>query len=147
MSKVNALYHIVFCTKNRQMTISNTSRRELYRFIWSIIQKKNCYLYRISGTPNHIHILLNLHPRVALADIVRDIKSNSSGWLKWNPLFPDFNGWAKEYFAATISYRERDRVIDYIKDQQAHHGIQDLGAELQLLCSEEGFEIHEEDLI
>lgn len=129
------------------MTISNTSRRELYRFIWSIIQKKNCYLYRISGTPNHIHILLNLHPRVALADIVRDIKSNSSGWLKWNPLFPDFNGWAKEYFAATISYRERDRVIDYIKDQQAHHGIQDLGAELQLLCSEEGFEIHEEDLI
>ncbi len=147
MSKVNALYHIVFCTKNRQMTISNTSRRELYRFIWSIIQKKNCYLYRISGTPNHIHILLNLHPRVALADIVRDIKSNSSGWLKWNPLFPDFNGWAKEYFAATISYRERDRVIDYIKDRQAHHGIQDLGAELQLLCSEEGFEIHEEDLI
>lgn len=74
MSRVNAIFHIVINTHNRQMTIRNDHREDLYRYIWKIIKNNDCVLYRINGLPNHLHILLDLKPTLALSDLVRQIK-------------------------------------------------------------------------
>ena len=141
MSHVNALYHIVFATYERRMTITNEYREDVYRFIWSIISEKRSNLLRIGGIANHIHILLNLHQSVSLSDMVRDIKAKSSGWLRKDNRFPYFEGWAKEYFAATISFDDRHRVIEYIKGQQQHHNIQTFDDEYNEMLSSEGLEM------
>lgn len=146
MSKVNALYHIVFCTKGRAMTIEDRFKEHLYRFLWKLIEQKGCHLYRIGGIPNHLHILLDLNPRVALSDLVRDLKANSSAWMKREMMFPNFNGWGKEYFAATVSYSDRNSVIEYIKSQQTHHGFTDCADEFRRLCQDNNMELHEGDL-
>lgn len=147
MSKVNVLYHIVFCTKNRDMTLDRQPREQLYRYIWKMIQERKCHLYRIGGIENHVHILLNLNPTVALADLMRELKANSSGWLKWNPLFPNFKGWGKEYYAATLAYADRNRVIDYIRDQEIHHNGENFDKEIKGLCNTEGMTLYEEDFM
>ena len=121
MSKVTALYHIVFVTKNREMTISQPNEEKLYRFIWSVIKSSGSSLLRIGGIPNHIHILLNLNPTIALSTLVRDIKSRSSRWMKLSGDFPQFTSWASEYYASTISFEEKTAVIEYIKSQKKHH--------------------------
>ena len=54
------IYHIVFRTKNGESTISNEYKKELYAYIYGIIKNKNCFLYRINGVENHIHILSDL---------------------------------------------------------------------------------------
>ena len=121
MSKVAAYYHIVFCTKRREMTIPLQYKEDVYRFIWKIISDSKCRLVRIGGIQNHIHILLDLHPNVALSNLIQSIKSLSSGWMAGDSRFMHFDGWASGYFASTVSPEERPKVIEYIKNQESHH--------------------------
>lgn len=121
MSKVKALYHIVFCTKGRRMTIPLEHREDLYRFIWRKIVDSQCKLLRIGGIQNHIHILLDLHPTVALADLVKNVKGTSSAWMKTDSRFKLFEGWASEYYGCSVSPETSGKVCDYIKNQEYHH--------------------------
>lgn len=121
MSKVSALYHIVFNTKYRKPTIPLAKRRQLYAYIFGIIKNNRCGLLRINGTDNHVHMLVNLSPTIALSDFVATVKRSSSIWLKENPDYKDFDGWGREYFAASVSLSDADKVIEYIKIQEEHH--------------------------
>jgi len=115
------IYHIVFATKERVKSIPDECSSELYKYIWGIIKNHNCHLYRIDGSEDHIHILSDLHPSVPLASYIKDIKVSSSLWLKNNKDFLKFNGWAEGYAAITISIKDKEKVIEYIKCQKEHH--------------------------
>jgi hypothetical protein len=56
-----------------------------------------------------------------LADYVREVKVGSSLWIKEQGIFPDFDGWQDGYAAFTASWREKDDLIEYIKNQEEHH--------------------------
>lgn len=122
MSSVSNPIHAVINTRGRRMTIRSANREALYRFIWSVLRERGCNLYRIGGIENHVHILFDLSPRYALMDVMRDVKRESSKWMKQSGLFPDFDGWGKEYFAYGRSRENLGRVIEYIKGQPEHHG-------------------------
>ena len=68
------LYHIVFRTKGSEKTINKEHSTDLKRYIWGIIKNKKCVLFRINCMEEHIHILSDLHPSIALADYVKEIK-------------------------------------------------------------------------
>ena len=121
MSFVKAIYHIVISTHNRQMTIPDETSEHLYRYITAIINSRKCVLYRINGIGNHIHMLVEVSPTVALSDLVRDIKQGSSKWAKQQTYFPMFRGWGKEYGAFSCSPRDKDMIINYIIKQREHH--------------------------
>ena len=76
------LYHIIFRTKGSVKTINQNHAKDLYKYIFGIIKNKNCQLARINGMEDHIHIISDLHPSVALADFIREIKVSSSKWMK-----------------------------------------------------------------
>ena len=121
MSKVAAYYHIVFCTKAREMTIPKDRREDMYRFMWKEIKDLNCRLLRIGGIANHVHILIDLHPSVALADLMKNVNGRSITWMGRTQGFLSFKGWASEYFASTVSPENRFAVADYIRGQEKHH--------------------------
>ena len=146
MSKVNALYHIVFCTKRRESTIPDEYQTDVYRFIWTQLRMCNCALYRIGGIANHIHMLIHLHPTARLSDVVRNIKANTSRWLMQDSRFPNFNGWSKEYYAMTVSPRHKEAVIRYISTQREHHAATELEIELISLCAESQLEYDPRDM-
>ena len=147
MSKVCALYHIVFCTKQREMTLPEEYLPDVYRFIWSVIDNNRCRLLRIGGIGNHVHILLDLTPTRTLSDVVREIKSLSSGWLKNDKRFPMFRGWAAEYFAKSISPENKSAVINYIMTQKEHHSATELDNEIRNMASDMGVAYDTRDLI
>lgn len=140
MAYTRILYHLVFRTKFSDRAISLDHAPEVYRYIWGILKNKNCHLYRINGMEEHIHILFDLHPSVALADLVKDIKVASSKWMKQSGLFPDFRGWGIKYCAFTYSIREKDMLINYIKNQQTHHRNESFQEEIHRLWKEEEME-------
>jgi REP element-mobilizing transposase RayT len=76
------LYHLVFGTKNNLLTIKQDNVNELYAYITGIIKHKNSHLYRINGIENHLHILTDMHPSIAPADFLRDIKASSKNITK-----------------------------------------------------------------
>jgi REP element-mobilizing transposase RayT len=135
------LYHIIFRTKNSAKTLPLADSDELYRYIWGIIKNKNCTLLRINGMEDHVHILSDLHPSIALADYVREIKTSTSHWLKSNPKFSAFVGWAEGYAALTYSWHDKDMIVDYIKNQREHHKKADFASEYRKLLEEHGIKI------
>ncbi|MCU0474398.1 MAG: transposase [Bacteroidales bacterium] len=137
------LYHLVFRTKESLPTIKQDHTDQLYAYITGIIKNKNSHLYRINGIENHLHILTDLHPSFALADFMREIKVSSSIWMKNGNLFPGFNGWADGYGSFTCSYKDIDRLIDYLKNQQVHHRKKTFEEEYRNLLIESGIQIDE----
>src|SRR5699024_7774035 len=137
MSYVRSLHHIIIRTKYSKQVFPEKHAEELYRYIWGFIKNKKSFLYRINGTPNHIHILVSLHATLALSDFVKTLKTSTNSWLKTkNQKFPDFQSWGKRYAAFSIRYEDKDTVINYIKNQREHHKHESFQEEYRRLILE-----------
>ncbi|MEG1591699.1 IS200/IS605 family transposase [Chryseobacterium sp.] len=139
-------YQIVFSTKNRKPVLLEEHEVELYKYIWGIVKNKNCKLYRINGMPDHIHLLIDLHPTVSLSDLVKDIKVASNIWMKQSNLFPDFEEWQSGYGAFTYSKKDLETVTNYIKNQKEHHKHESFEDEYKNLLKFHGIEFDEKYL-
>lgn len=137
------IYHLVIRTKNSLPTICQNNANQLYSYISGIIKNKYGHLYRINGIENHIHILTDLHPSIAPADFMRDLKVSTSLWMKQNGFFPKFLGWADGYGSFTCSFKDSGRLIEYIKSQQEHHRKMTFEEEYRSLIQESGLKIDE----
>jgi REP element-mobilizing transposase RayT len=70
---------------------------------------------------DHIHLLASLSRTIAIADAVRVIKANSSGWIhKEFAELSDFY-WQEGYGAFAVSHSNVDQVKAYIAGQEEHH--------------------------
>jgi putative transposase len=137
------LYQIVFTPKDREPTMIESGQERLYRFIWGILQKKNCHPYQINGIEDHLHIITHLHPEIAPAFLVKDIKLACSEFIKKEGIFPQFNGWQVGYGAFTYSISAKDNLIRYVKNQKEHHTKISYKVEYIGLLKEHGIEFDE----
>ena len=71
--------------------------------------------------PDHVHLLMRLHPGVALAKLVQTIKSNSSRWLNRKSNGRERFGWQAGYGAFSVSESLVGSVESYIGSQEEHH--------------------------
>ena len=121
MSLTNLLYHIVFSTKDRHPLITNAIEQRLYEYLGGIIRGQRGIALEINGIPDHVHILAKLSQNRAVADVLRDLKADSSGWVHKNfPLARHF-GWQVGYAAFTVSESQVTRVRQHIRNQKQHH--------------------------
>jgi len=145
-SYTQILYQLVFTTKDRKNTMIDEDQERLYRFIWGLLKNKNCHLYRINGTENHIHIVTHVHPMLAPALLIKDIKLATSEFIKDEKLFPTFNGWQDGYGAFTYAFSAKDNLIEYVKNQKEHHQKISFRDEYISLLKEHGIEFDEKYL-
>ena len=139
MSYTNLLYHIVFRTKDSLKTLNMVNAPYLYSYILGICKKKSCKLYRIGGVTDHIHIFVGLPPTLCVADFVKLIKTETNKFMaEHNSEFPKFRGWGTGYCALTYSNRDKDMIINYIKNQPEHHLGLGYADELRELLEENG---------
>lgn len=115
------LYQVVFSTKYRNPCMLKSTRRQLYAYLNGVLVNKKCHVYRINGVEDHLHILFDLHPMVALSMLIKDLKLSSSAMIKESGIFPDFENWQVGYGAFTYSPDAKDNLIFYIKNQEEHH--------------------------
>ena len=145
MSKTFSLHHIVFATKHREPTITQEHKRDLYAYIHGIIKNRKCNLFRINGMADHIHILVDVHPSVAIADLVKEIKQWSSHWLKTDSRFPLFSNWGEGYYAVSLGIESLEACRLYIINQESHHGGIDLISEMQHIADTNGLRWYDDD--
>lgn len=113
--------HIVFAVKGRQHFIKESFREELQKYMSGIITNKKQKLYAIYCMPDHVHILVSLKPDIAVSDLVRDIKANSSSFVKEKKMTPSTFHWQEGYGAFSYSKSQSKSVVDYILNQPEHH--------------------------
>ncbi len=144
MSYTKLLYHIIFRTKRSEQTINEMHEKELYAYIMGFIKNKKSHLYRIGGMPDHIHLLVDIHPSIALSDFMRELKVATSKWLKMNENFPYFTGWGESFAAFSYNEKEKDMISNYIKKQKEHHNKVTFEEELRTILKENNIEINEQ---
>ena len=145
MSYVQLLYHVVIRTKSSEPTLSLEHSDELYRYIWGILKNKNSVLYRVNGMEEHVHILFSLHPTIALSDFVRDLKVETSKMLKRTAGFERFTAWGEKYAALTYRLKDKNTIINYVKNQREHHRIVSFREEYEDFLKEMGLVLDERD--
>ena len=113
--------HMVFSTKNRVPLIQPDWAPRLYDYVGGIVRGQCGRLLAAGGMPDHVHLAVSLDKKVAVADALRLIKTNSSRWV--HETFPALRhfAWQTGYGAFGVSYSDLDRVKQYIAKQQEHH--------------------------
>jgi REP element-mobilizing transposase RayT len=118
-SCVENYLHIIFATKNRDSLIPLEIELRLHSYFAGIAKKKNVPILKINGTDDHIHMLIKLHPLVALGILMRDLKSYSTSWLKKEGS-SQFS-WQEGYGAFSCSESHLKPLANYIENQKEHH--------------------------
>jgi REP element-mobilizing transposase RayT len=115
------LIHLIFSTKNREPFLTREIEAELYPYMASIFKALKSPALIINGTTDHVHTLLSLSRVVTIADLVEEVKTESSKWIKGKGRqFRNFH-WQSGYGAFSIGQSHVPLVKRYIKRQKEHH--------------------------
>jgi REP element-mobilizing transposase RayT len=115
------LIHLIFSTKNREPFISTAIEPELHPYMAKIFRELKSPSLAIGGTADHVHILFSLGRVIKIADLVEEVKSESSKWIKTKgEEFENFY-WQRGYGAFSIGQSQVTAVKRYIARQKVHH--------------------------
>ncbi len=122
-SLVKNYVHITFSTKSRYPFIDKQIQEELFAYLAGICHNMDSFPLKVGGYLDHVHILCNLSRKKALMDLLEELKSNSSKWIKTKG--ENYKGfyWQNGYGCFSVNPSEVDVVINYIEGQEAHHKI------------------------
>lgn len=137
-------YHITFSIKNRLPLIRKNCRNDLHGYIGGIIKGLDGVPLAVGGSNDHIHLLVGLKSSHRLDYFLRDVKADSTSWIK-NSLKKKF-AWQKGYAAFTVSPNSIKRVRNYILNQEEHHRRKDFKEELIEILEASGIEYDEKYL-
>ena len=120
-SLINVSLHIIFHVKSTGCTMQAEHLPRILRYIGGTIRAMGGRAYTIGGMQDHVHILTSLPVTMSLADFVRNIKSNSSRWIKGLDMCYNRFSWQEGYGAFSVSESMKEAVIAYIDNQARHH--------------------------
>ncbi len=112
---------IVFAVKGRQNLIGKEWRDELHKYISGIITNKGQKSIIVNGVSDHVHIFVGLKPAMAISDLVRDIKNNSSNFVNAKNFIKGRFMWQEGYGAFSYAHSQIEQVYNYILNQEEHH--------------------------
>ena len=143
-SLVQIYVHIVFSTKDRMPFMKDdTFRERVHAYLAGICNKQDCPAIIVGGVADHVHLLCRLGKQIDISSLMREIKRDSSSWVKEEK--PALSGfyWQSGYGAFSISPSHVDGLRNYIRDQDEHHKTGSFQDEFRRLCAKYGVAIDE----
>lgn len=112
---------IIFTVQGRYNFIQEKLRDQVEKYICGIVNKNRSKPLAIYCNPDHVHILIGLHPSISISDMVRDIKAGSSKYINERKFLPKVFRWQDGFGSFTYSRSQIDSVVTYILKQPVHH--------------------------
>lgn len=112
---------VVFAVKARQGMLQSPWKEEVFRYMSTIIDNKGHKSIIVNGPSDHVHLFIGLRPSMAISDLVRDIKNNSSKFINQMGIVRGRFEWQNGFGAFSYSPSHIGRVYQYIKNQESHH--------------------------
>ncbi|MGC4792009.1 IS200/IS605 family transposase [Micromonospora sp. DT178] len=115
--------HLVFVTKFRHEVFTDRHLTRMETIMRDVCQSFEAELVEFNGENNHVHLLVNFPPKVAVARLVNSLKGVSSRRLRQE--FPDLvqhyyranKLWSGSYFAGSVGGAPLSVVKQYIEQQ------------------------------
>jgi len=142
-SLASVLIHLVFSTKHRQPFITPAVETELHKYMATVFRGCDSPALLVGGYEDHIHALFSLSRKWAIADVVEEVKTSSSKWIKTKGAeFPQFH-WQSGYGAFSVSQSNVEKVKNYIANQKEHYSKQSFQDEFREFLEKHGVEYDE----
>lgn len=141
-SLVFALVHIIFSTKDRTPSITNPT--DLHAYLATVARNLGCGCFRVGGSADHVHLAIGLSRTITIADLISELKTSSSQWMKTQSA--STFAWQRGYGAFTLGKSDLDALMRYIDNQEEHHRKIDFRDELRAILKRYGVEYDEEYL-
>lgn len=132
------IVHIIFSTKDRQPFLSPDTRPKLHAYLATVARNFGCEAYRVGGVADHVHLAIRLSRTVTIADLVQELKTASSKWVKMqSPGLAAF-AWQRGYGCFSVSPSSLDPLRAYIDDQEKHHETRTFQDEFRMFLEKYG---------
>jgi putative transposase len=117
----NILIHLIWSTKDRHPWLTPGIREKAHAFLAGAVRQCDCEAYRVGGVADHVHLAVRLSRTLSVADLVKEVKTASSKWLKeQDPAFTGFY-WQQGYGAFSVGMSQKETLLHYIDTQEEHH--------------------------
>lgn len=123
----NAVYdthlHLVFVVKDRKQVLSDEMLSSLEGYFRELCATADAELEEFNGEADHVHLLVSLPPRLAVATLVNSLKGVSSRYLQ-RDYDSELSGklwgkrlWSRSYYVGTAGGDPLDSLKQYIQNQ------------------------------
>lgn len=141
MSFIKVYIHFVWSTKNRYPYLSTPElRKTVWKHILENAKKKGILIDFINGYVDHCHCLVSLGDNQSIRKIIQLIKGESSYWINKELFLEEKFEWQDEYWAASVSESNIEKVRNYIRNQERHHAKKSRNDEYNELIKKHGFQ-------
>ena len=113
--------HAVFAVQGRQNLLKKEWREEVFKYMAGIVKNKGHKPIIINGVSDHVHSFIGLKPVMAISDLIRDIKNNTTNFINDKKWIQGHFSWQKGYGAFSYAHSQLDTVYKYILNQEKHH--------------------------
>lgn len=136
-------YHVIFSTKLRERWISPEMEQRLWSYLGGIAGENKMTPLKIGGVEDHVHLVLGVHPTVAISQALKLLKTGSSNWI--HNTFPGMKGfgWQDGYAAFAVSKSLLPDVIAYVAGQREHHKTKSFREEYLAFLRKHGIDCDE----
>ncbi|MGE0820993.1 MAG: IS200/IS605 family transposase [Candidatus Binatia bacterium] len=139
-------YHVIFSTKNRERWITADIQTRIWSYLGGIAREHCVVPLTIGGVEDHVHLVLNVPPSIALSRALQLLKGGSSKWFHETfPMLRGF-GWQDGYGAFTVSKSNLAEVVRYVDDQREHHRHKTFQDEFRAFLERHGVDYDERSL-
>jgi len=111
----------VFAVEGRANLLQKPWREEVFKYMAGIIKGKNQKSIIVNGMANHVHLFIGLKPSIAVSDLVRDIKNNTSNFINTQKFVHGKFSWQEGFGSFSYAHSQIEQVYQYILNQEEHH--------------------------
>ncbi|HRK53491.1 MAG TPA: IS200/IS605 family transposase [Cyclobacteriaceae bacterium] len=134
---------VIFAVKGRENLLQKPWREDAFKYIAGVVKNKGHKPIIVNGVSDHVHLFIGLKPAMALSDLVRDIKNNTSNFINEKQYIKGKFSWQEGYGAFSYAHSQMNQVYQYILNQEEHHKNQTFKEEYLSLLKE--FEIEHDE--
>lgn len=137
------LTHIVFSTKDRNPVLDATVRPALHAYLATVARNVDCECFRVGGVADHVHLAVRLSRTITMAQLIEELKTSSSKWLKTqSPALTTFS-WQRGYGAFSVGPSDLNALLHYIDTQEEHHKTRTFQDEYRAFLKKYGIDFDE----
>jgi putative transposase len=115
------LTQLVFAVQGRENLIHQPIREKIEKYMCGCITNYKSKPLAIYCMNDHVHILIGQNPSIAIADLVKEIKTGTTHFINNEKLIKYKFSWQEGYGAFSYSKSQLDKVVKYIHNQPIHH--------------------------
>jgi len=124
-------YHLVWATKNREHFVSPGIEKRLYPYLVNKAAELEVYVYAVDGWFDHVHLVVSIPPKHAVAYVVKRLKGASAHDLNHAGGIDFHFAWQRGYGSLSLGERQRPIAVAYVGNQKEHHSQQTTNARLE----------------